>query len=123
MRSFIYSWVLFAVHYAFACRALVFWATAAFASRAPAVTPVNLRGGPKRQAKKRAARREARQERAKSSVPKKKKPKPFRATTAVKSQARKAIGMPAPVRREESTKRRKKEKHPPTLGKLLTEGE
>ena len=49
MRSFIYSWVLFAVHYAFACRALVFLATAAFASRAPAVTPVNLRGRPKKE--------------------------------------------------------------------------
>ena len=72
MRSFIYSWVLFAVHYAFACRALVFLATAAFASRAPAVTPVNLRGGPKRQAKKRAARREARQKEKRAACRKRK---------------------------------------------------
>jgi hypothetical protein len=59
-----------------------------------------------------------------SAVPgKKKKTKRFRATTAVKAMARKAIGSPAPVRRVESAKRKKKEKHPATLSRLLAERE
>lgn len=33
--------------------------------------------------------------------------------------ARAALGSPPPVRRKESAKRRKKEKHKATLGKLL----
>ncbi|HSM87566.1 MAG TPA: hypothetical protein VLT16_15525 [Candidatus Limnocylindrales bacterium] len=56
-------------------------------------------------------------------MPKKKKLKKFRATTAVKAMARKAIGTPPPVQREESIKRRRKEKHKTTLRKLLAEGE
>jgi hypothetical protein len=56
-------------------------------------------------------------------VPKKKKPKPFRATTAVKAMARTAIGTPPPVKRKESKKRAKPEKYRPTMGKLLSESE
>lgn len=56
-------------------------------------------------------------------VPKKKKPKRFRATTAVKAMARQAIGTPPPVQREESTRRPKKEKHKPTLRSLLSDAE
>ena len=57
------------------------------------------------------------------SVPKKKKPKPFRAASAVKAMARNAIGTPPPVKRAESKKRRKQEKHKPTIGKLLSDAE
>jgi hypothetical protein len=56
-------------------------------------------------------------------VPKKKKPKPFRASTAVKAMARTAIGTPPPVKRKESKKRAKSEKHRPTIGKLLSDSE
>jgi hypothetical protein len=56
-------------------------------------------------------------------VPKRKKPRPFRATSAVKAMARAAIGAPPPVKRAESKKRRKQEKHKPTIGKLLSENE
>jgi len=56
-------------------------------------------------------------------VTKKKKPKRFRATTAVKAMARQAIGTPPPVQREESTRRPRKEKHKPTLRSLLSDGE
>lgn len=52
---------------------------------------------------------------------KKPKKKKFTATQAVKAMARTAIGTPPPVQREESTKRVKKQKHKPTLGKLLIE--
>jgi hypothetical protein len=54
-------------------------------------------------------------------VPRKRKKKKFTATKAVKSMARTAIGAPPPVQREESRKRVQKQKHKPTLGKLLTE--
>jgi hypothetical protein len=54
-------------------------------------------------------------------VPRKRKKKSFTASKAVKSMARTAIGTPPPVQREESRKRAVKEKHKPTLGKLLTE--
>jgi hypothetical protein len=54
-------------------------------------------------------------------LPKKKKIRKFRATTAVKSLAREALGTPPPVRREESGKRNKKPRHKPTLGKLLSD--
>ena len=57
------------------------------------------------------------------AVPRKKKPKPFRATTAVKAMARTAIGAPPPVKRKESKKRGKAEKHRPSMGKLLSESE
>jgi hypothetical protein len=56
-------------------------------------------------------------------VPKKKKPKPFRATTAVKAMARTAIGTPPPVKRKESKKRAKPEKHRATMGRLLSDSE
>ena len=54
----------------------------------------------------------------------KRKPKPFRAATQVKAMAREAIGSPAPERIEPDTKKksaRRKQKHKPTLGKLLSE--
>ncbi len=50
---------------------------------------------------------------------KKKRPKPFRAVTAVKSAAREKIGMPPPTRRDPDVKKERREKHKPTLGKLL----
>lgn len=56
-------------------------------------------------------------------VPKKKKSKPFRATSAVKAMARTAIGTPPPVKRKESKKGIKTEKHKPTMGRLLSEPE
>jgi hypothetical protein len=56
-------------------------------------------------------------------VPRKKKRKKFTAAKAVKSMARTAIGTPPPVQREESRKQKKKQKHKPTLGKLLGESE
>jgi len=52
---------------------------------------------------------------------KKRKPKPFRAASAVKAAARAAIGSPPPTRAEPAGKKRKlkAEKHKPTLSKLL----
>jgi len=54
---------------------------------------------------------------------KRRKPKPFRATSAVKAAARQAIGTPPPTRTEPAEKKRKfkAEKHKPTLSKLLAE--
>lgn len=52
---------------------------------------------------------------------KKKKPKPFRAVTAVKALAREVVGTPPPTRRKEASTRKKRAKHKPTLGKLLSE--
>jgi len=54
-------------------------------------------------------------------VPKKKKLKKFRATTAVKSMARAAIGTPPPVKRAENKKRGKQEKHKINVEKLLAD--
>jgi hypothetical protein len=56
---------------------------------------------------------------------KKKKPKPFRAVTAVKAAAREVVGTPPPTRRDpDLTKEsRKKPKHKRTLAKLLSEQE
>jgi hypothetical protein len=53
------------------------------------------------------------------------KPKPFRAASAVKATARATIGTPPPTRAEPAEKKRKgkPEKHKPTLSKLLDEGE
>jgi hypothetical protein len=52
----------------------------------------------------------------------KKKPKPFRAVTAVKSMARDRIGAPPPTRREEDPKKKRSQpKHKPTLTDLLTD--
>jgi len=56
-------------------------------------------------------------------LPKKKKLRRFRATTAVKSAAREHIGMPPPVRLLEDKKHNKKPKHKPTLGKLLSDSD
>jgi len=49
------------------------------------------------------------------------KPKPFRAASAVKAAARETIGTPPPTRAEPAEKKRKQkaEKHKPTLGKIL----
>ena len=55
------------------------------------------------------------------AMAKKKKPKPFRAVTAVKSLARDVVGTPPPTRRTESSNRPRREKHKTTLGKLLTD--
>jgi len=56
-------------------------------------------------------------------VPRKKKKKTFTAAKAVKSMARATIGAPPPVQREESRKRARKQKHKPTLGKLLADSD
>jgi len=53
-------------------------------------------------------------------MPRKKKPKPFRAVTAVKELARERVGTP-PAERIVVGKKNKPEKHKPTLGKLLNE--
>ncbi|HVP54314.1 MAG TPA: hypothetical protein VMU45_04900 [Candidatus Eisenbacteria bacterium] len=54
---------------------------------------------------------------------KRRKPKAFKAASAVKAAAREKIGTPPPTRAEPSTKKRrsKSPKHKPTLGKLLEE--
>ena len=51
---------------------------------------------------------------------KNKKPKPFRAVTAVKELARERVGRP-PAEKIVVDKKRKPEKHRVTLGKLLDE--
>jgi hypothetical protein len=53
---------------------------------------------------------------------KKKKVKPFRAVNAVKALARERVGAP-PAAKIVLEKKKKPEKHKPTLGKLLSEGE
>jgi hypothetical protein len=57
------------------------------------------------------------------SMSKKKKPKKFSATSAVKAAARAVLGTPRPVRRVENKKQSKKDKHKPSLGKLLADAE
>jgi hypothetical protein len=52
----------------------------------------------------------------------KKKKKPFRAVTAVKELARERVGAP-PAGQVVVEKKKKPEKHKPTLGKLLGEAE
>ena len=52
----------------------------------------------------------------------KKKSKRFRAVTAVKELARERIGTPRPTQVVPDRKKKKQEKHKPTLGKLLDEG-
>lgn len=52
----------------------------------------------------------------------KRKKKPFRAVTAVKELARERVGRP-PVEKIVLEKKKKPEKHKPTLGKLLGEAE
>lgn len=51
-------------------------------------------------------------------MPKKKKRKPFRAVTAVKELARERFGAP-PSEKIVVEKKKRPEKHKPTLGKLL----
>lgn len=53
-------------------------------------------------------------------MPKKRKKKPFRAVTAVKELARERVGRP-PSEKIVVEKKKKPEKHKPTLGKLLNE--
>ena len=52
---------------------------------------------------------------------KRKKPKPFRAVEAVKAAAREKIGAPPPTRRVPDSKKERRQKHKPTLSKLLQE--
>ena len=52
---------------------------------------------------------------------KKRKPKPFRAVKAVKSLARETVGAPPPTRRAPDVTKETREKHKPTLAKLLDE--
>jgi hypothetical protein len=54
-------------------------------------------------------------------VPKKKKKKTFRAVTAVKALARERIGAPPESRVVPDRKKRKPEKHKPTVARLLEE--
>ena len=54
-------------------------------------------------------------------MPRKKKIKPFRAVTAVKALGREVVGTPPSTRREESSNRPKREKHKPTLGRMLAD--
>ncbi len=53
-----------------------------------------------------------------TAMPRKPKPKPFRAVTAVKELARERVGRP-PAEKIVVEKKKKPEKHKPTLGKLL----
>jgi hypothetical protein len=53
---------------------------------------------------------------------KKRKPKPFRAVTAVKELARERVGAPPPEKIV-IEKKKKPEKHKPTLERLLNESE
>jgi hypothetical protein len=53
----------------------------------------------------------------------KKKPKAFRATSAVKAASRAVLGTPPPVKRAENKKHQRKEKHKPSLGKLLSDAD
>lgn len=52
----------------------------------------------------------------------KRKPRPFRAVTAVKELARERVGQP-PAEKIVVEKTKKPEKHKPTLGKWLTDEE
>jgi hypothetical protein len=53
-------------------------------------------------------------------MPRKKKPRRFRAVTAVKELARERVGSPPPEKIVVE-KKKKPEKHKPTLGKLMEE--
>jgi len=55
-------------------------------------------------------------------VPRKKKRKPFRAVTAVKELARERVGSP-PSEKIVIEKKKKPEKHKPTLGRFLGDNE
>ena len=56
-----------------------------------------------------------------SPMSQKKKQKRFSAVKAVKALARERVGTPPPVRKEENIRKQTKEKHKPTLAKLLRE--
>ncbi len=55
------------------------------------------------------------------AMAKKKKPKPFRAVTAVKSAAREQIGAPPPTRFEPDITKKGRAKHKATLQKILAD--
>jgi len=54
-------------------------------------------------------------------VAKKRKAKKFSAVAAVKSLARERVGMPPATRRDPDVKKERKEKHKPTIEKLMEE--
>jgi hypothetical protein len=54
-------------------------------------------------------------------VPKKKKLKKIPATSIVKAASRAVLGTPPPVKRAENKKHAKKDKHKPSLSRLLAE--
>ena len=56
------------------------------------------------------------------AMARKRKPKPFRAVTAVKELARERVGAPPPEKIVVE-KKKKPEKHKPTMSKLLNESE
>jgi hypothetical protein len=56
-------------------------------------------------------------------VRKKKKLKKFSATSAVKAASRAVLGTPPPVKRVENKKHAKKDKHKPSLEKLLADAD
>jgi len=56
-------------------------------------------------------------------MPRKKKPKRFRAVEAVKAMAREKIGAPRPSHAIADRRQAKTEKHKPTLGRMLEESE
>jgi hypothetical protein len=53
----------------------------------------------------------------------KKKAKAFKATSVVKAASRAVLGTPPPVKRAENKKLQRKEKHKPSLGKLLADAD
>jgi len=55
-------------------------------------------------------------------MPRKKKPKRFRAVEAVKALARERIGTPRASQVVPDRRKKKTEKHKPTLGRLLSDG-
>jgi hypothetical protein len=57
------------------------------------------------------------------AMPKKKKKKTFSAVKAVKTMSRTAIGKVPSVKRVESPKRVKKEKHKPSIDRLISDAE
>ena len=58
-----------------------------------------------------------------SRVPKKKKPKKFTATRAVKAASRAVLGTPPAVKRVENKKHARKDKYKPSLSKLLADAD
>lgn len=53
----------------------------------------------------------------------KKKLKTFKAASVVKAASRAVLGTPPPVRRAENKKRRNKDKHKASLGRLLADAD